>query len=240
MGSGDVRDGGILTVNPILLVLVFGIVLLAELPDKTALASLVLGTRYRPGVVFIGVAAAFAVQVIIAVAAGSALSLAPRRVVDAIVAALFLAGAVLMLHRGTQHDDHHVSTPTPGKPEPGSGSVGDERGPPGEMAVLTRVRGERAAQRSGFWKIAATSFGVLFVAEFGDLTQITIANLAANYHDPLTVGVGAVLGLWAVGGLAVLGGRQLLRWIPLTWIARAAALAMTVLGVISAVHAITG
>lgn len=49
-------------------------------------------------------------------------------------------------------------------------------------------------------------------------------------------------GCWAcaVGGLAVLGSRQLLRWIPLTWIARAAALVMTVLGVISAVHTIIG
>ncbi|MGH3693737.1 MAG: TMEM165/GDT1 family protein [Pseudonocardiaceae bacterium] len=226
--------------SPTLLVVVFGIVFLAELPDKTALASLVLGTRYRPSVVFIGVAAAFAVQVIIAVAAGSVLSLAPRRVVDAVVAALFLAGAVVMLRRGTQHDDHHVSARIPGKPEPGSGSTSDEREPPGARSVLTRFRGERAAQRSGFWKIAATSFGVVFVAEFGDLTQITIANLAAKYHDPLTVGVGAVLGLWAVGGLAVLGGRQLLRWIPLAWVARVAALVMTVLGVLSAVAAITG
>jgi len=82
--------------------------------------------------------------------------------------------------------------------------------------------------------------GVVFVAEFGDLTQIVIANLAARYHDPLIVGIGAVLGLWAVGGLAILGGRQLLRWIPLRWIARAAALVMTALGVVSAVHALAG
>jgi putative Ca2+/H+ antiporter (TMEM165/GDT1 family) len=81
---------------------------------------------------------------------------------------------------------------------------------------------------------------VLFMAEFGDLTQVATANLAAKYHDPLSVGTGAVLGLWAVGGLAILGGRQLLRWVPLAWIVRAAALVMTVLGVLSAVHAVTG
>jgi len=78
------------------------------------------------------------------------------------------------------------------------------------------------------------------VAEFGDLTQIAIANLAARYHDPLTVGAGAALGLWAVGGLAILGGRQLLRWIPLSWIACTAALIMAALGLLSAFHAITG
>jgi putative Ca2+/H+ antiporter (TMEM165/GDT1 family) len=230
-------------VNLSLLAAVFGIVFVAELPDKTALASLVLGTRYRPSVVFIGVAAAFALHVVIAVAAGSALSLAPHRIVEAVVAVLFLAGAVLMLGRGRQeHEDDQESAGLP--PDltqaPDRGSADDERAPDGAMAVLTRTRSERAAQRGGFWKVAATSFGVLFVAEFGDLTQIAIANLAARYHDPLAVGVGAALGLWAVGGLAILGGRQLLRWVRLIWIARTAALIMAALGLVSAVHAITG
>jgi hypothetical protein len=75
---------------------------------------------------------------------------------------------------------------------------------------------------------------------FGDLTQITTANLAARYHDPLTVGVGAVLGLWAVGALAITGGQQLLRLIPLTWIVRIAAAIMTILAVASLLNSITG
>jgi putative Ca2+/H+ antiporter (TMEM165/GDT1 family) len=233
-------------VNLSLLAAVFGIIFVAELPDKTALASLVLGTRYRPSAVFIGVAAAFALHVIIAVAAGSALSLAPRRIVESVVAVLFLAGAVLMLRRSNSvntgpdgQDAPANSSPEPA-PDADGESAGDEHESPGSMAVLTRARSERATRRGGFWRVAATSFGVLFVAEFGDLTQIATANLVARYHDPLTVGVGAVLGLWAVGGLAILGGRQLLRWIPLAWIARAAALIMAALGVVSAVNAITG
>ncbi|MGH3773003.1 MAG: TMEM165/GDT1 family protein [Pseudonocardiaceae bacterium] len=223
--------------NLTLLATVFGVIFVAELPDKTALASLVLATRYRPGVVFIGVAAAFALHVIIAVAAGSVVSLAPHRIVEAIVAVLFLAGAALMLrHDEDGRDDQHGSLDAPRRRVPGSVSAVDEPVPHGAAAPLPRVRDQRA----GFWTVVATSFGVLFVAEFGDLTQIATANLAAKYHDPLTVGLGAVLGLWAVGGLAILAGRQLLRWIPLPWIARAAALVMTVLGVLSAIHAITG
>lgn len=240
---GGAGDEGNPTVNLTLLATVFGIIFVAELPDKTALASLVLGTRYRPGFVFIGVAVAFALHVIIAVAAGSALGLAPHRIVEALVAALFLAAAALMLRHGEDgNDDHHASSGAPRRrgQAPGSVSIGDERGLHGAASTRTRVRGQRAARPVGFWKVAATSFGVLFVAEFGDLTQIATANLAAKYHDPFTVGAGAVLGLWAVGGLAILGGRQLLRWVPLTWIARAAALVMTVLGMISAVHALTG
>lgn len=243
---GGAGDEGKPTVNLTLLAAVFGIIFVAELPDKTALASLVLGARYRPSFVFIGVATAFVLHVIIAVAAGDALSLAPRRVVDAVVAVLFVAAAALMLRRGTEgHDDHHASSGAPrrrGQPAgPVSGPApGGERRLPGAATLLTRVRSQPAVRQPGFWNVAASSFGVLFVAEFGDLTQLATANLAAKYHDPLSVGTGAVLGLWAVGGLAILGGRQLLRWVPLPWIVRAAALVMTVLGVLSAIHAITG
>jgi len=77
--------------------LVFGLIFLAELPDKTALASLVLGTRYRPLYVWTGAAAAFLVHVSLAVALGSLLTLLPHRLLEAIVGVLFLVGAVLLL-----------------------------------------------------------------------------------------------------------------------------------------------
>ncbi len=193
---------------------VFGIVLPAELPDKTALASLVLGSRYNPRYVFAGVAAGFAVHVGIALAAGSLLALLPHRPVEIVVAALFLGGAVLLLRRARD----------------GGGEVD-------EQEYEHRIAPERLT--SG-WRIAATSFGLIFLAEFGDLTQILTANLAAHYHDPLAVGVGAVLALWTVGGLAILGGRRLQRFLSLTWIARVAAVAMIVLAGFSIVGAIQG
>src|SRR5579863_10431438 len=85
---------------------VFGLVFLAELPDKTALASLVLGTRYRPLHVFAGAAAAFVVHVCLAVALGSLLTLLPHRILQAVVGALFLVGAILLLRgRDGEEDD---------------------------------------------------------------------------------------------------------------------------------------
>ena len=57
---------------------------------------------------------------------------------------------------------------------------------------------ELHGKQPGFWRVAWTGFAVILVAEFGDLTQIATATLAARYHDPLSVGVGAVLALWAV------------------------------------------
>jgi putative Ca2+/H+ antiporter (TMEM165/GDT1 family) len=62
-------------------------------------------------------------------------------------------------------------------------------------------------------RVLTTSFVVIFLAEWGDLTQILTANLAARYHSPISVGVGALAALWAVAGLAVLGGQSLLRYI---------------------------
>jgi putative Ca2+/H+ antiporter (TMEM165/GDT1 family) len=228
--------------NLAVLATVFGVVLVAELPDKTALASLVLGTRYRPIFVFAGVAAAFVVHVVLAVSAGSLLFLLPHRVVQAVVAVLFAVGAVLMLRRRDDEDPGQAE----GRAADGPGRERDDR--PGDLpgggaqgGVATLVRPvARIVIHDGFWRVAWRSFAVLFVAEFGDLTQLVTANLSARYHDPLTVGVGAVLGLWAVGGLAIVGGRQLLRVVPFTWITRIAAVVMAGLAIVSLIAAITG
>lgn len=184
---------------------VFALVFPAELPDKTAVASLILGTRYRPLYVFIGVAAAFAVHAVLAVAAGSLLGLAPRRWVELIVGVLFLVGAIMLL-RSRQESEEEVGVPRP--------------------------------DRKSFAKVASASFGLVLLAEFGDITQIIMANLAAKYHSPIAVIVGSVLALWAVAALAILGGRGILKILPLTLIARLAAAAMAVLGIFNVVGAV--
>ncbi|WP_037576848.1 TMEM165/GDT1 family protein [Phaeacidiphilus oryzae] len=194
--------------NLSVLLIVFGIIFVAELPDKTALASLMLGTRYRASHVFAGVAAAFAVHVALAVAAGSLLALLPHRWLQGVVAVLFLIGAAVLLKQ----------------------SFGD-----GEEEA---EEGTRTPASRSFGKVAGTSFLVVLVAEFGDLTQIMTANLAAKYNDPLSVAIGSLLALWAVGGLAIVGGRTLLRWIPMHMIQRIAAAAMLAMAAFSVYEAI--
>ena len=76
------------------------------------------------------------------------------------------------------------------------------------------------------------------VAEFGDLTQIATASLAAKYHDPVSVGVGAVLALWSVAAIAIVGGRSLLKVIQLAWITRIAAAIMLVMAGFSVAAAV--
>ncbi|MCZ0989461.1 TMEM165/GDT1 family protein [Streptomyces diastatochromogenes] len=185
--------------------LVFGVIFLAELPDKTALAGLVLGTRYRASYVFAGVAAAFLLHVVLAVAAGSVLTLLPQQIVHALTGVLFLGGAAVLLMKKDE-DEEEIRKP---------------------------------ADQS-FWKVAGTGFMLILVAEFGDLTQIMTANLAARYDDPISVGLGAVLGLWAVAGLGIVGGKALMKRVPLRLITQIAALLMLGLGAWSLYEAVAG
>ena len=94
------------------------------------------------------------------------------------------------------------------------------------------------ADAAGFWAVTVTSFGVILLAELGDLSDIVIANFAAKYHDPVAVGIGSVLALWAVVAVAIVGGRGLQRILPLRWITRLAALLMVVMAVFTVVEAI--
>ncbi|MEW1642016.1 MULTISPECIES: TMEM165/GDT1 family protein [unclassified Streptomyces] len=185
--------------------LVFGVVFLAELPDKTALAGLVLGTRYRASYVFAGVAAAFLLHVVLAVAAGSVLTLLPQQLVAAVTGVLFLGGAAVLLFKKSD-DEEEV----------------------------------RAPKDQSFWKVSGAGFMLILVAEFGDLTQIMTANLAARYDDPFSVGLGAVLALWAVAGLGIVGGKALMKRVPLKLITQIAAVLMLALGAWSLWEAVAG
>jgi len=59
---------------------------------------------------------------------------------------------------------------------------------------------------------------------------VLTAELAARYRSPLSVGVGAVLALWAVAALAVVGGQSVLRWVSMATVRTVTAVALAVLG----------
>jgi Ca2+/H+ antiporter, TMEM165/GDT1 family len=185
----------------------FVVIFPAELPDKSMFASLVLGTRFRPLPVFFGVAAAFAVHVVIAVAVGGVFALLPERLVLFVVTALFAGGSALLLF---------------GKEDDGA-----------EAAEATRVVSDRHPVR-----VALASFGVVFLGEWGDLTQIITANLAARYGDPLSVGVGALLALWSVAALALTVGRGLVQRVPTRLVRRLTGVVLAVLAVVTLVEAL--
>jgi putative Ca2+/H+ antiporter (TMEM165/GDT1 family) len=189
---------------------VFGIVFVGELPDKTAVASLILGARYRPLPVFLGVATAFLIHVTVAVLVGGLIAKLPRTPVEVVTGVLFLIGAVLLLRSNPDEAE-----------EAGEENAGRFTGPRTERQVVV------------------ASFLVVLVAEFGDLTQILTATLAARYDEPVAVGIGAVLALWAVAALALTFGRVLLKVIPLRRVQQIAAVALIVLAAYSLVTALT-
>lgn len=167
----------------------------AELPDKTLIATLVLSTRYKHLPVWLGVSAAFGVQMVIAVTAGGLLSLLPQRIVLAVTALLFGAGAILLIRSGL------TSRAT---------EMADEAEE--EEEVLAKVRDrESHAPKQAF----ITSFIVIFAAEWGDLSQLFTAGLAARTSSPFSVFLGSWLALVVIAGIAVMIGRWLQSRIPL-------------------------
>jgi len=153
---------------------IFGFIFIAELPDKTALASLVLATRHRALPVFLGAAMALTVQSAVAVATGRLFALLPAKAVHLGAGVLFLVSAIFMWRR--KEED-----------EPGD---------------------ETEGQPAGFLKAFSIVFSVVFIAEWGDLTQIATAGFAARYRAPVTVFCAATAALWAVAGLAVFIGNR--------------------------------
>ena len=167
------------------LALTFGAIFVVELPDKTFLATLVLATKYRPILVWLGVGAAFTVQTTVAVLLGHAASFLPERAVQSVALLMVLAGAVILIREGRSHQQ----------------ASGEEFA-------------EGAKNVTGFRAVLA-SFLVLFAAEWGDLSQLLTISLVARYEAPVSVFVGALSALLVVSGLAVLVGSTLLRFVSL-------------------------
>ena len=171
--------------DPLIVALTFGAIFVVELPDKTFIATLVLATKFRPILVWLGVGLAFTAQTLVAVGLGHAASFLPTDAVRLLSLLMFLTGAVILFRQGRSH-------------QLDSGE---------EYAA-------KAGDASGL-KAVGASFLVLFAAEWGDLSQLLTLTLVARYEDPVSVFVGALGALLAVSGLAVLIGRALLRVVPL-------------------------
>jgi putative Ca2+/H+ antiporter (TMEM165/GDT1 family) len=215
---------------------VFGVTFLAELPDKSLFASLLLGTRYRPAAVWTGAAGAYAVHAAVAVAAGQVLvKVVPPRVLDGIVAGLFVAAAAYLAVSSARGTRREAQGPAP------SSRCSNRR-----SSRCGSGGGRRNAGRSAggggtaWWRVAGLAFAVVFAAEWGDVTKVTTANLAARYHDPAAVFAGATLALWAVAALAVTVGARSLALLPVPWIRRISAAVLLALGLYTAITAITG
>jgi putative Ca2+/H+ antiporter (TMEM165/GDT1 family) len=108
----------------------------------------------------------------------------------------------------------------------------EARGHEDEVALVQREAASHA-------QTIVTAFMVIFIAEWGDLTQILTANLAAHYHNGISVGIGAVLALWTVAALAVTTGTGLLRFVSVRILRIVTGVVLAALAVYTAIVAIT-
>jgi Ca2+/H+ antiporter, TMEM165/GDT1 family len=187
----------------------YGAVFLLELPDKTTALTLVLSSRFRGKAVLLGAGFAFALQAVIAVALGSAITLLPERIVAAAIAVLFGVGAFLLLRESLESDSDEA--------DGGSNT-------------------NRAAVP--FLRAAMISFGTLFLTEWGDASQVTAIGVAARYANPVAVGIGTFLALMSVTVLALLVGRKLRAKVPAHMIQRGAAAVFAVFALLALWQAI--
>jgi len=177
-------------IDPLVVALAFGAIFVVELPDKTFIATLVMSTKMRPLFVWIGVALAFLVQTGVAVGVGKVVSFLPEQLIHTVAALMFVIGAIILFREARSADE-------------------DEPGQEDEYAA-------KADSGAHGFKVVATSFLVLFAAEWGDLSQLLTISLVAKYDDPVSVFLGAWGALLAVSGLAVIVGRLLLQRVRLS------------------------
>jgi len=178
-----------------------------ELPDKTFIATLVLATKFRPSLVWVGVGLAFGVQTAIAVTLGGLVSRLPQTPVAVVVAILFTVGAVLLWRSAANAEQEEAET---------------------EEEFSTKV----STGATGF-RAVGTSFLVLFLAEWGDLSQLFTAGLAARTGEPLSVFVGAWAALLLVAAAATVLGRVLLTRMRLSTVRRVGAVVCGLLAVLA-------
>jgi putative Ca2+/H+ antiporter (TMEM165/GDT1 family) len=178
-----------------LFVTVYSLIFIAELPDKTAFASVILAARLPALPVFLGGCAAFLVHTVLAVAFGSAIGMLPGRAVHIGAGVLFLSFGIMMWRRGEKDADpaENRSTPT-------------------------------------FWATFGSSFVMIFIAEWGDLTQLAIATMSARYQSPAIVFSASLLALWSVTAIGVCLGARLKNVINLAWCEKIAAIAFLLVG----------
>ncbi|MGW5424399.1 TMEM165/GDT1 family protein [Streptomyces sp. NPDC003943] len=192
--------------DPLAIITAFGLIFLAELPDKTMFASLAMGTRMRPLYVWFGTSTAFVVHVAIAVGAGGLLGLLPGWSVKLVSAAMFAFGAFVLLRGGGDDENEE---------DAGGRTV------------------------TGFWPVYSTAFMAVFISEWGDLTQITTANLAAT-NGTWSTAIGSAAALMTVSALALVAGRFIAKRVPLKTVQRIGGVCMAGLALWSLVEVFKG
>jgi putative Ca2+/H+ antiporter (TMEM165/GDT1 family) len=192
----------------------FGLIFVAELGDKTQLAVVTQTCKYRrPWAVFLGGSLALMAVTLIGALGGELVGrLVPPSVLRVVAASAFVVMGVLIGREAAKAGKSTMDVACEYVPSEG---------------------GECEPSLTGWdWKAFSSTFGLLFVAELGDKTQLTVLSLASKYGAPWLVFLGGSAALTAVTALGAIGGQGLTRVIPEWVILWVSAAAFVVLGIL--------
>lgn len=164
------------------------LITISELGDKTFFIAMLMAMRHSRRFVFLGVVAALAAMTVLSVMMGQVATLLPSKYIHYAEIALFLGFGFKLLYDASRMPA-----------QPCCDEVKEAE------AAIDQYQKNRA-NKGYMWGIVLQSFGLTFVAEWGDRTQIATVVLAASNH-PFGVTAGAVLGHTICAAIAVIGGR---------------------------------
>lgn len=192
-----------------------GLVFVAELADKTQLVVVTqVCTHRRPWAVFAGATLGLTLVTALGAVGGQALrQLVPQDVLHAVATGAFVVMGVLMARTALRSKREQWSVEA--CRDPGGQAVACEDG-------------------CWSWRVFGSTLGLLFVAELGDKTQLSVLSLAGQYRSAWTVFLGGALALTAVTALGVLGGEALCRHVPERTMLWVSATAFIVIGALMA------
>ena len=185
----------------------FGLIFIAELGDKTQLAVVTQTCKYRrPWPVFVGGSLALTAVTALGAAGGRALhAFIPQDVIRMVASAAFVVMGVLIWREAVKAEAR-------------------------EVCDLIEA-GDCAAEPGGWdWRAFGATFSLLFLAELGDKTQLSVLALAGKQPEAWIIFSGGAAALIGVTAIAVLGGEKLCQWIPERVLLRISALAFVVMG----------
>jgi len=190
----------------------FGLVLIAELGDKTQLAIITQTCKYgRPLPVFLGGSLALTAVTALGVVGGQvAGNLIPEMIIRVIAALTFVIIGIFVWRESLQSDTAEEDV------------CDDER-----MSQASSTR-----HSLWNWKAFGSTLSLLFIAELGDKTQLAVLGLSSKQSTPWVVFVGGALALTIISALGVIGGQQLYKHIPERILLKISAVSFVVMGLL--------
>ena len=196
----------------------FLLITVSEIGDKTFFIAMILAMQHSRRLVFAGAISALAAMTMLSVGVGQAASLLPDTYIHYAEIALFIIFGFKLLYDATQMSSETCDVAVVG-----------------EAKEVVEKAEKQIKDPENIWGILLEAFVLVFVAEWGDRTQIATIALAAE-NNPIGVSIGAILGHAICAAIAVTSGRILAGLITERQLTAAGGCLFIVFGILAAIQ----